>query len=334
MKTLIIAEAGVNHNGDMGIAKELISAAASAGADIVKFQTFVSDKIALSSAPKALYQKKVTDPDETQQEMLKKLELSREQHLELVAECKKHGINFLSTAFDLESIQLLEDVCPLKLVKVPSGEITNVPYLRRLTRNRLPVLLSTGMATLGEIEFALGVIADSGTKIDDVTVLHCSSQYPTPKRDVNLRAMVSIRDAFKLNVGYSDHTIGIEVPIAAVALGASVIEKHITLNRDLPGPDQFASLEPEEFDSMVQGIRNIEKALGNGIKRPTPGEVENKSVVRKSIVAACPIKSGEIFTEDNIVAKRPGSGISAAEWDKVLGLAAKRDFDEDQLIEL
>ena len=334
MKTLIIAEAGVNHNGDMGLAKELIAVAADAGADLVKFQTFIAANIISRYAPKAEYQKVATDPQESQQEMVRKLELTRYQHLELIEECAKQGIGFFSTAFDKDSIDLLGELGGSDIVKVPSGELTNLPYLRYLTQHGQQVLLSTGMANLGEIEAAIDVVEQSGTPREKITVLHCTTEYPTPMEDVNLQAMVNIGKAFGVNVGYSDHTQGIEVPIAAVALGATVIEKHFTLNRNLPGPDHRASLEPGELKAMVQGIRNIEKALGDGIKRPSPRELKNKSIARKSIVAAHPIKAGEVFSEENLMAKRPGTGISPMRWDDVIGRTASRDFSEDELIEL
>lgn len=334
MKTLIIAEAGVNHNGDMGLAKQLIAAAAEAGADLVKFQTFIASNIISKHAPKAEYQKGATDPAESQREMVRKLELSRDQHIELIAECNKQGIGFFSTAFDLDSIGLLEELGVNDIVKIPSGELTNLPYLRCLTRHGKHVLLSTGMANLGEIEAAIDVIEQAGTNRDNITVLHCTTEYPTPMEDVNLLAMVNIGKAFGVKVGYSDHTPGIEVPIAAVALGATVIEKHFTLDKNLPGPDHRASLEPAELKAMVQGIRNIEKALGDGIKRPSPSELKNKPIARKSIVAAQSIKAGELFSEENLTAKRPGTGISPMLWDTVVGRRAPRDFSEDDLIEL
>ena len=334
MKTLIIAEAGVNHNGDMGLAKELIAVAADAGADLVKFQTFIAANIISRYAPKAEYQKVATDPQESQQEMVRKLELTRDHHLELIDECKKQGIGFFSTAFDRDSIDLLEELGGSDIVKIPSGELTNLPYLRYLTRHGQQVLLSTGMANLGDIEAAIDVLEQTGTSRDRITVLHCTTEYPTPMEDVNLLAMVNIGKAFGVNVGYSDHTPGIEVPIAAVALGATVIEKHFTLDRNLPGPDHRASLEPGELKAMVQGIRNIEKALGDGIKRPGPSELKNKPIARKSIVAARSIKAGEVFSEDNLMSKRPGTGISPMRWDEVIGRVASRDFSEDELIEL
>ena len=333
MKTLIIAEAGVNHNGDIALAKKLIAAAADAGADLVKFQTFIARNLVSKSAPKAEYQKNVTDPEESQQEMVRKLELSKENHLELIDECKRKGIGFFSTAFDLESVDLLEEFGS-KFVKVPSGELTNLPYLRYLTRTGKPVLLSTGMANLGEIEAAINVIEQAGTPRAKITVLHCTTEYPTPMEDVNLRAMVNIGNALGVKVGYSDHTSGIEIPIAAVALGATVIEKHFTLDRNLPGPDHRASLEPDELKAMVAGIRNIERALGDGIKRPSPSELKNKTIARKSLVASTDIKAGELFSVENLATKRPGTGVSPMLWDEVIGRSAPRDFNEDELIEL
>ena len=333
MKTLIIAEAGVNHNGDIALAKKLIAAAADAGADLVKFQTFIARNLVSKSAPKAEYQKNVTDPEESQQEMVRKLELSKENHLELIDECNRKGIGFFSTAFDLESVDLLEEFGS-KFVKVPSGELTNLPYLRYLTRTGKPVLLSTGMANLGEIEAAINVIEQAGTPRAKITVLHCTTEYPTPMEDVNLRAMVNIGNALGVKVGYSDHTSGIEIPIAAVALGATVIEKHFTLDRNLPGPDHRASLEPDELKAMVAGIRNIERALGDGIKRPSPSELKNKPIARKSLVAATDIKAGELFSVENLATKRPGTGVSPMLWDEVIGRSAPRDFNEDELIEL
>tara|TARA_R100000789_G_scaffold11804_1_gene15738 strand:+ start:1527 stop:2531 length:1005 start_codon:yes stop_codon:yes gene_type:complete len=334
MRTLVIAEAGVNHNGDIELAKKLIAVAAEAGADLVKFQTFVTASNISRSAPKAEYQKGSTDPEESQYEMVRKLELSKDDHLELIEECRKRKIGFFSTAFDAASIDMLDELNVGDYVKVPSGELTNLPYLRYLTRHGKRVLLSTGMADLGEIEAAINVVEQAGTPRDKITVLHCTTEYPTPMEDVNLRAMVNIGKAFGVSVGYSDHTPGIEVPIAAVALGATVIEKHFTLDRTLPGPDHRASLEPDELKAMVQGIRNIEKALGDGIKRPSPSELKNKPIARKSLVAARPIKAGEAFTEDNLMAKRPGTGISPMQWDEVIGRTAPRDFSEDELIEL
>jgi len=334
VRTLVIAEAGVNHNGDLELARKLIGVAAEAGADLVKFQTFVTANNISRSAPKAEYQKGSTDPEESQYEMVRKLELSKDDHLELIEECKRRKIGFFSTAFDAISIDMLEELNISDYVKVPSGELTNLPYLRYLTRHGKNVLLSTGMANLGEIEAAINVVEQAGTPRDKITVLHCTTEYPTPMGDVNLRAMVNIGKAFGVSVGYSDHTPGIEVPIAAVALGATVIEKHFTLDRTLPGPDHRASLEPDELKAMVQAIRNIEKALGDGIKRPSPSELKNKPIARKSLVAARPIKAGEAFSEDNLMAKRPGTGISPMQWDEVIGRTAPRDFSEDELIEI
>lgn len=334
MKTLIIAEAGVNHNGDLALAKKLIAAAADAGADLVKFQTFISSNIISRNAPKAEYQKISTDVSESQFEMVRKLELTKDDHLALIDECKLRNIGFFSTAFDIDSVDLLRELDGLELVKVPSGEITNLPYLRYITRHAKRVLLSTGMANLGDIEAAIGVIENSGVSRENITVLHCTTEYPTPLEDVNLLAMVNIGKAFGVTVGYSDHTSGIEVPIAAVALGATVIEKHFTIDRNLQGPDHRASLEPHELKAMVQGIRNIEKALGDGIKRPSCSEMKNQPIARKSIVAARPISAGETLSEENLMTKRPGTGISPMRWDEVVGRRALRNFNEDELIEL
>lgn len=334
MRTLVIAEAGVNHNGDIKLAKQLIAVAAEAGADLVKFQTFVTASNISRNAPKAEYQRVSTDPKESQYAMVRKLELSKDDHLELIGECKKRGIGFFSTAFDASSIDLLEELNIGDYVKVPSGELTNLPYLRYLTRHGKHVLLSTGMANLSEIEAAIDIVETAGTPRERITLLHCTTEYPAPVEDVNLRAMVNMGRAFGVAVGYSDHTRGIEIPIAAVALGAIVIEKHFTLDRNLPGPDHRASLEPDELKALVQGIRNIEKALGNGIKRPSPSELKNKLISRKSIVAARPIKAGEVFTEDNLMVKRPGTGLSPMLWDDTIGRPASRDFNQDELIEL
>ena len=333
MKVLIIAEAGVNHNGSLKTAKQLVEVAAEAGANMVKFQTFSADRLVTTSARKADYQNQATDETESQHAMIRKLELSREIHEELIAYCKQCGIEFFSTGFDILSIDLLVDL-GLEQFKIPSGEITNLPYLRHIGKLEKPVILSTGMANLGEIETALDVLETSGTSRDQATVLHCNTEYPTPMEDVNLRAMLSIRDALGVAVGYSDHTLGIEVPVAAVALGATVIEKHFTLDRTLPGPDHRASLEPYELKAMVRAIRNIEQALGDGIKRPSPSEAKNIPIARKSLVAAVAIQTGERFTETNLTAKRPGSGISPMCWDEILGRSANRDFEADELIEL
>ncbi|MCK4820232.1 N-acetylneuraminate synthase [bacterium] len=332
-KTFIIAEAGVNHNGKLELAYKLIDVAKAAGADAVKFQTFTADTSVAKSAKKAEYQNKTTDKKETQYEMIKKLELNEQQHKKLISYCKKKNIQFLSSPFDLASIELLNKL-GLNTYKVPSGEITNLPYLRKLGLLNKHVIMSTGMADLKEVKEALDVLISCGTDREGITVLHCNTEYPTPIEDVNLNAMITIRDAFKINVGYSDHTLGIEIPIAAVAMGAKIIEKHFTIDRDMAGPDHKASLEPDEFKAMVYAIRNIEKALGNGIKKPSPSELKNKPIARKSIVAAKNIKKGEIFTEENITVKRPGNGISPMRWDKVSDRIAKRDFSADELIEI
>jgi N,N'-diacetyllegionaminate synthase len=333
MKTLIIAEAGVNHNGSLEMARQLVASAAAAGADVVKFQSFVTSKIISREAPKAEYQKGTTGAEESQYEMVRKLELSRADHEVLIEECRRHGIGFLSTAFDIESFDMLVDL-GINQVKIPSGELTNLPLLRYVTRLGKPVILSTGMAGLGEIEAALEIIERAGTPRSRITILHCTTEYPTPMQDVNLRAMVSLKQAFGVEVGYSDHTPGIEVSIAAVALGATVIEKHFTLDRSLPGPDHQASLEPNELKAMVDAIRNIEQALGDGIKRPSPSEQKNKPIARKSLVASRSIRAGELFSVDNLATKRPGTGISPMRWDEIIGRPSPRDFAVDELIEL
>ncbi|MCL5062030.1 MAG: N-acetylneuraminate synthase [Nitrospirae bacterium] len=331
--TFIIAEAGVNHNGSIEIAKKMVDAAVEAGADAIKFQTFNAEKLVSRFAQKAEYQKRSTGSGETQFEMLKKLELSVEEHKELIKHCKKKGIIFLSSPFDLNSIDFLNEL-GLKIFKIPSGEIINLPYLKKIGGLKKKVILSTGMADLGEIEDAMDILMDSGTSKEDITVLHCTTEYPTLMEEANLRAMLAIRDAFKINVGYSDHTLGIEISIAAVALGAAVIEKHFTLDRNMPGPDHKASLEPQELNAMVKTIRNVEKAKGSGIKKPSPSEIKNISAARKSIVASKDIKKGEIFRDENITTKRPGTGISPMEWDRIIGRKAIREFKEDELIEI
>jgi N,N'-diacetyllegionaminate synthase len=333
MKTLIIAEAGVNHNGDMSLARQLIDVAAAAGADMVKFQTFSADRLVTTKAIKADYQMKSTKASESQHAMIRRLELTREMHEVLINHCKTHPIEFFSTGFDEKSVDLLHEL-GLQRFKIPSGEINNLPYLRHIGKYGFPIILSTGMATLGEIETALDLLERAGTSRDNITILHCNTEYPTPMADVNLRAMLSIRDAFGVAVGYSDHTAGIEVAIAAVALGASVIEKHFTLDRNLPGPDQKASLEPDELKAMITAIRNIEQAFGDGIKRPSPSESKNKAIARKSLVAACPIMAGDVFSESNLAVKRPGNGISPMHWDEIQGRRAQRNFSVDELIEL
>lgn len=333
-KTLIIAEAGVNHNGDIEKAKQLIDVAAEAGVDYVKFQTFKANKLVTKSAKRADYQVKNTKDNDSQFQMLKKLELSEEMHHTLIAYCQQKGVKFLSTGFDLESVQFLSDI-GIKLAKIPSGEITNLPYLRLMAQLYPQVILSTGMADIQEVKDAVKVLLDNGTKKENLTILHCNTEYPTPMEDVNLKAMLHIKEELGVNIGYSDHTLGIEVPIAAVTLGAKVIEKHFTLDRNLPGPDHKASLEPNELKQMVSSIRNIEKALsGSGLKEPSKSELKNKPIARKSIVAACTIKKGIIFAESNLTIKRPGTGISPMQWDNVIGKTANKDFKEDELITL
>lgn len=324
-KTLIIAEAGVNHNGDMNLAKQLIDIAAEAGADFVKFQTFKADKLVSKEAKKAEYQaKNLDDGDQSQYNMLKKLELNEDQHQELFYYANTVGIKFLSTGFDEESVEFL-NMLGIELFKIPSGEITNLPYLQYVAEKGKPLILSTGMATLSEIEAALFVMENAGGK--DITILHCNTEYPTPMQDVNLKAMNTIGDAFKVKVGYSDHTLGIEIPIAAVALGATVIEKHFTTDRNLPGPDHKASLEPEELKAMVAAIRNIEKALsGSGRKQPSESEAKNKSVARKSIHLKKAIKKGEVFSMRNLEMKRPGDGISPMDLPLVLGRKSDKEI--------
>jgi N,N'-diacetyllegionaminate synthase len=333
MKTLIIAEAGVNHNGDMSMACRLIDVAAEAGADLVKFQTFQADRLVTTDARKAEYQSNAMGGDETQYTMLRKLELTREMHLELIDYCHARGIGFFSTGFDEQSVDMLAEL-GLDRFKIPSGEITNLPYLRHVGRYGKPVILSTGMADLSEIGMALDALESAGTKRSQITVLHCNTEYPTPMSDVNLRAMLTIRDTFGVEVGYSDHTLGTEVSIAAVAMGATVIEKHFTLDRKLPGPDHQASLEPEELSVMVAAIRNIEAALGDGIKGPSPSESKNIPIARRSLVASRDIRAGEVLSESNLAAKRPGTGISPMRWDEVIGRQVTRDFAKDELIEL
>lgn len=332
-RCLIIAEAGVNHNGDLGLARALIDAAGDAGADLVKFQTFSAEAIATASAAMAQYQAVNAGGATSQLEMLRQLELSPVDHESLIAYCNLRGIKFFSTAFDIGGLDLLSRL-GAERYKVPSGEITNLPYLRHVASFGMPVILSTGMSNMGEIEEAINVMESEGLSRNLLTVLHCNTEYPTPVQDVNLNAMVSIRSAFGVQVGYSDHTMGIEVPIAAVTLGATVIEKHLTLSREMSGPDHKASLEPTEFATMVQSIRNIELAMGSGIKRPSDSEKKNIVVARKSLVAVEPIRAGETFSDLNIGAKRPGTGLSPMRWDEVIGRIARRDFAVDELIEL
>ncbi len=334
-KTIIIAEAGVNHNGDIGIAKQLVDAAAMAGADYVKFQTFKTETLVSKDARKADYQQRnmSSTDDNSQYSMLKKLELSREHHYELISYCNRKRIKFLSTPFDLSSIDFLASL-HLGVWKIPSGEITNYPYLKSIALRHEPVIFSTGMCEMPDIEEAMKVLLRNGLTKEQITVLHCNTEYPTPMHDVHLHAMKTIAEQLGVKVGYSDHTLGIEVPIAAVALGACVIEKHFTLDREMEGPDHKASLEPKELARMVSAIRNVEKALGCAEKKINVSEEKNRSIVRKSIVAACDIKKGDVFTERNLTVKRPGDGISPMQWENVLGKEAKQDFAADDLIVL
>ena len=314
------------------MAKQLVDAAADSGADYVKFQTFRADRIVTKSADKAEYQKQFSDTSESQYEMLKRLELSVEMHLELIEHCKQRSIKFLSTGFDIQSVDLLVGL-GLNLVKIPSGEITNLPFLRYIGSLGLPVILSSGMSTMKEIGDALLILEQTGLCRDQITVLHCTTEYPTPMGEVNLRAMNSIRNTFGVAVGYSDHTVGIEVSVAAVALGASVIEKHFTIDRSLPGPDHKASLEPDELFAMVKAIRNIEVALGSDVKEPTIGEIKNMRIARKSILAGRKIEVGEILSASNLVVKRPGDGISPMHWDHLIGQIACREYLPDEMID-
>ena len=331
--TIIIAEAGVNHNGSMEIAKEMVEVAANSGADYVKFQTFKSEDLMVKDATKADYQKKSSSDEESQYSMIKQLELNYHNHFDLKEHCNFNNIKFLSTPFDISSIDLLQKL-DLDFYKIPSGEITNLPYLRYISLKGKPIIMSTGMASLEEIRNALNVFEDNGLTRDNVYVLHCNTEYPTPFEDVNLFAMVTIKEELNVKIGYSDHTSGIEVPLAAVAMGASIIEKHFTLDRSLPGPDHAASLEPDELANMVKSIRNIEESLGNGIKKPSISESKNIPIARKSIVAKKHIKKGEKLTEDNITAKRPGIGISPMKWDEVIGRKAKYNFNVDDFIKI
>lgn len=353
--TYIIAEAGVNHNGSLDMAKKLVEVAAGAGADAVKFQTFKADKLVSRSAPKADYQSRTTAADESQHEMIRKLELDEAAHAALIEHCRACNIQFLSTPFDLESVDLLVGRFALPCIKIPSGDITNGPLLLKIALSGKAVILSTGMSTLGEIEDALGVLAfgylgkgDPSIKAfreayctaagqaalnAKVTLLHCTTEYPAPFVDVNLKVMETLKSAFGLPVGYSDHTEGIVVPIAAVARGAVVIEKHFTLDRTLPGPDHKASLEPAELQEMVRAIRLVEQALGSGRKQPTPSELGNLAVARKSLLAACPIGAGEVFSTQNLTVKRPGKGLSPMNYWDLLGTAARSDYCQDEVID-
>lgn len=330
-KVFIIAEAGVNHNGSLELAKKLIDVACVAGADAVKFQTFKADKLVSKKAQKADYQKQTTDGAESQYDMIKKLELDLDTHKKLIAYCNQKNIMFLSTPFDHDSIDLLDSL-GLEIFKIPSGEITNLPYLRHIGNLQKKVILSTGMADIGEIEDALDVLINAGTPKEHITILHANTEYPTPMEDVNLLAMQTIAQAFKVDVGYSDHTNGIEVPIAAVTMGALVIEKHFTLDKTMEGPDHKASLEPDELESMIKAIRNIEIALGSGLKKPSKSEIKNMPIARKSILTCKVIAKGERFCEENITIKRPGDGMSPMRWDEIIGTIATRDYAEDELI--
>lgn len=334
-KVLIIAEAGVNHNGNLDNAFKLIDAAVDAGVDFVKFQTFKSENLVSKSAKKADYQIQNTgNSTDSQYEMLKKLELSHENHELLIDYCKQKNIQFFSTAFDLDSLQYLKEI-GLDLVKIPSGEITNLPYLRKAAQLFNKVILSTGMCSMEDIEAAINVFLAENISKDNITILHCNTEYPTPMNDVNLKAMLSIQQEFGTDIGYSDHTLGIEVPVAAVALGASVIEKHFTLDNTMEGPDHAASLEPHQLKEMVKAIRNIEQAIsGDGIKKPSESEMKNIEIARKSIVALTSISKGAIFTEENLTIKRPGTGISPMKWDEVIGKVADREYKVDELIQL
>ncbi|MCP4155765.1 MAG: N-acetylneuraminate synthase [bacterium] len=328
-KVFIIAEAGINHNGDLALARRMIEVAAQAGADAVKFQSFKTESLLCRDAPKANYQQRNAGTKETQFRMLKKVELDIDAHRELIVCCREKGIVFLSSPFDLESIDMLHSL-GLETIKIPSGEITNIPYLRKLGALKKRLIMSTGMADLEEIGEALEELTEAGTLKERITLLHCNTQYPTPMEDVNLSAMSTIREAFKITVGYSDHTPGIEIPIAAAALGAVVIEKHFTLDRGMEGPDHKASLEPDELAEMIKAVRNIEKAMGSGIKKASPSEEENKTIARKSIVAAWDIKKDEIITAGKLTVKRPGTGIASKHYDEIIGRKSQKEIKKDQ----
>lgn len=332
-KVFIVAEAGVNHNGNIITAKKMIDVALDAEVDAVKFQTGKAENVISKYAPKAEYQKRTAGTRESQLEMAKKLELKESEFKELYSYCKKKGILFLSSPFDLRSVDFLSEL-GLDTFKIPSGEITNLPYLRKIGGLKKRVIMSTGMADLKEIKKALDILKKAGTPKRHITALHCNTEYPTPMEDVNLLAMLTIKKRLGVSIGYSDHTPGIEVPVAAVALGAKVIEKHFTLDKSMEGPDHKASLNPAELKKMVKAIRNIEKAMGNGVKKVSPSELKNKPIARKSIVAVRDIKNGEAFIEENITVKRPGTGINPMKWDKILGKIAKRDFKKDEMVKL
>ncbi len=331
-KTFIIAEAGVNHNGNLSLAKQLVDIAKDAEADAVKFQTFKAKTLASTSAKKATYQKETTNSSESQFEMLKNLELSQDMHLELIQHCKNKDILFLSSPFDCDSVDYLEHI-NMPIFKIPSGEITHVPYLRKIGALNKPTILSTGMCTLEDINVGVTTLLNAGLNKAKLSLLHCTTEYPCPFKDVNLNAMKTIRDKFDLPVGYSDHTPGITITIAAVALGATIIEKHFTLDKTLPGPDHKASLDPQELNDLVKGIRQIEKAMGNGEKKPSPSEIKNIAVARKSIVAKRKIIKGETFSNENLMCKRPGNGINPQKWDTIIGNQATKDYDEGALIQ-
>ncbi len=332
MKTFIIAEAGVNHNGSLSSAIEMVKVARNCGADAVKFQTFIAEEEISKFAPKASYQKKTTNKNETQLDMVKKLELNKKDHIKILNECDKQGIEFMSSPFDIKSVELLKEL-KLKRFKVPSGEITNLPLLEKIGGAGKPVIISTGMSNIKEIDEAINILTENGVKRKKISILHCNTEYPTPMRDVNLLAINTLSKRYNLQIGYSDHTKGIEVSIAAVALGAQIIEKHFTLDKSLPGPDHSSSLEPDELKRMVNSIRNIESSFGDGIKKPTLSEKKNIDIARKSIVAKKNIKKNEIFSENNITTKRPGNGISPMRWHYYLGKRSNRNYKKDELIQ-
>jgi N,N'-diacetyllegionaminate synthase len=333
MKTLIIAEAGVNHNGDMNLAKQLIDVAATAGADLVKFQTFSAQDLVIRSVPKANYQIEANNKNESQYEMLRNLELTEEMHLELIAYSQSKNIEFFSTGFDIKSLEMLIRLGQNKF-KIPSGEITNIPLLRFVGKQNKQVIISTGMSDMDEIAQAITVLKEAGTHKDKITILHCTSAYPAPYNEINLRALLSIKESFGISVGYSDHSSGIEVAIAAVSLGACVIEKHFTLDKALRGPDHKASLDPMELKKMIAAIRNIELALGDGVKQLMPCEIDNQNVVRKYLVAKTAIKKDEVLSVRNLTTKRTGYGISASKWDQFIGKKSSRDYSVDEIIDL
>jgi N,N'-diacetyllegionaminate synthase len=331
MSVFIIAEAGVNHNGSVHLAKKLINVASAAGADAIKFQTFTAENLVTKNSKKANYQKNTTSRNENQFSMLKRLELNKKMHVKLINHCRNRNIKFLSTPFDCDSINLLKDL-GLNIFKIPSGEITNLPYLQCIGKLKKKIILSTGMSNMNEVKSALKILINSGTKKKNITVLHSNTEYPTPMKDVNLKAMVTIGKMFNIKYGYSDHTLGTEVDIAAVAMGATCIEKHFTLDRNMKGPDHKASLEPHELKAMIKAIRNIEVALGDGIKKPSNSEIPNIKIVRKSIVAKTTIKKGDILNENNLIIKRPGNGISPMKWYELVGSKSKKNYNEDELL--